>query len=652
MVSSPIRLLILALLGLMVMGTFHGPGFAAVTAVASPNTQALELSQDSRLLVPWQHVEYFVANKSISNHQVLWGLDQSQWQSLPSKIINLGSNPGPVWIRFSVTNQSGEPLERLLELRWVHLSEVDYYLVREPTPDNPAEKMEHYPAGLKRPVSSYYRDSPSYLFPLQLAANETAEIYIRAKTSFRAFLPLFLWEPKAFEKAQKTKSIVYCLAFGVLAAMVVYNLCLYLFTRDRLFLLYSFYGINIVFFELAQSGIGNYLVWGHSDWMRQNGYSVSIYSSFLAGTLFFRDSVGLVQERGWPLKVNNVLVVFWSFGLAVELLGLHILREVAGALAAAAVIAIWVSALALSLRGNVAARYFALAWTFMTIFTCINILMMEGVMPYSNTSYYGQLFGFVCEMLLLSFALAHRVNLMRQKMEHAQQRALALQRAVTLEREKRIDAQDQLLQLQKASTAALELEVEERTQALQVTMEDLQRVNQTLSTLSITDSLTGIHNRHFFDQILVNELARSLSSGCPLSLILVDVDHFKRFNDRYGHLAGDDCLKLVARTLRNSVGRDSDCVARFGGEEFVILLPQTSELQAYGLAEKIRMDIANLVLTVQGERVRISASLGVAGRVATDTDSEKSLIAAADKALYDAKSNGRNRCVSAQLAVS
>ena len=282
----------------------------------------------------------------------------------------------------------------------------------------------------------------------------------------------------------------------------------------------------------------------------------------------------------------------------------------------------------------------------------MNILMMEGVMPYSNTSYYGQLFGFVCEMLLLSFALAHRVNLMRQKMEHAQQRALALQRAVTLEREKKIDAQDQLLQLQKASTAALELEVEERTQALQVTMEDLQRVNQTLSTLSITDSLTGIHNRHFFDQILVNELARSLSSGCPLSLILVDVDHFKRFNDRYGHLAGDDCLKLVARTLRNSVGRDSDCVARFGGEEFVILLPQTSELQAYGLAEKIRMDIANLVLTVQGERVRISASLGVAGRVATDTDSEKSLIAAADKALYDAKSSGRNRCVSAQLAVS
>ena len=618
--------------------------------VAQQLLQSIELSQAKHIMLPANAARYFVASEAVDEQEIETGLSQRPWQKLPTDIIHLGTSDKPVWIRFRVSNNSNEPLDRLLELRWAHLSEIDYYLLKKITGTEQPFEVKSVKSGLKRPKSAYHRDSSSYLFPIDLGPQQSAEVFMRVSTSFRLTLPLFIWDENTFEQAQKSKSIIYCLAFGVLLSMIIYNLSLYLFTRDRLFLLYSFYVSATVIFELAQSGFGNYLVWGHSDWMRQNGYSISIYLGFLAATLFYRESVGLKSERGWHLTASNILVGFWTFGLFTELLGFHFLRVLASAFTLIACMTVLVSAVQLALRGNIAARYFALAWLCMIVFTFFSILMIEGTLPHSDTSYYGQLMGFVCEMLLLSFALAHRINIMRTKMEKAQQKALSLQLAASTEREQKIKAQEQLLKLQKESTTQLEQEVKERTKALEITMENLQQVNVSLSTLSNTDPLTGVSNRHCFDQTLAKELERSLSTQRPLSLIVVDVDHFKRFNDCYGHLIGDECLKLVANALLRSVGRKNDCVARYGGEEFAIIMPETSEQQAYKVAEKIRLAIADITLLAKGERASISASLGVAGKVVAQGDSEKSLVSAADQALYEAKNGGRNRSVSACLA--
>jgi diguanylate cyclase (GGDEF)-like protein/PAS domain S-box-containing protein len=162
---------------------------------------------------------------------------------------------------------------------------------------------------------------------------------------------------------------------------------------------------------------------------------------------------------------------------------------------------------------------------------------------------------------------------------------------------------------------------------------------------SLTDSMTGLFNRRFFDKALRTEFSRHQRLGSHLSLIILDVDHFKKYNDHYGHIAGDDCLRQIALALKTVVERAPDIVARYGGEEFVVILPDTHHRGAAVLAERIREAVLRLALPhVQSETATcVTISLGVASAADHLLTDEAELVALADQALYLAKTNGRNR---------
>jgi diguanylate cyclase (GGDEF)-like protein len=166
-----------------------------------------------------------------------------------------------------------------------------------------------------------------------------------------------------------------------------------------------------------------------------------------------------------------------------------------------------------------------------------------------------------------------------------------------------------------------------------------------LQRLATKDGLTGIANRRCFDEALAAEWHRAQRDQTSLSLILIDVDHFKRYNDTYGHQKGDDCLKSVARAMEEKIFRPADLVARYGGEEFVILMPNTDVTGARLVAERIVQHVYALAIPHEasdlGETVSISA--GVAASVPTPNLGADRLLAAADAALYAAKHAGRNR---------
>lgn len=188
-------------------------------------------------------------------------------------------------------------------------------------------------------------------------------------------------------------------------------------------------------------------------------------------------------------------------------------------------------------------------------------------------------------------------------------------------------------------TTDLDRRVEERTEALT-------RANRQLEELSATDGLTTLTNRRHFDKILSKEWLRARRNNQPLTLLMLDVDHFKRFNDTHGHLAGDECLRQIAQILKSRTLRGSDTAARFGGEEFAVITSANSK-EGIALAEIIRRDVEGMILPFEPRRAgMVSISIGVATIIPSDLRNPVDLVALADEALYRAKQAGRNCVIS------
>lgn len=198
----------------------------------------------------------------------------------------------------------------------------------------------------------------------------------------------------------------------------------------------------------------------------------------------------------------------------------------------------------------------------------------------------------------------------------------------------------------KALNETLEQRVQERTA-------QLQEVNRQLAEMSHTDGLTEIANRRRFDEVLANEWSRAERTGQPLAIALLDVDWFKKYNDHYGHVAGDECLRLVARVLTACVKRAGELVARIGGEEFAIVVPAAGEGGAKQIAQTICESVqAHAIPHQLSDFGRVTVSIGIVSMIPVQGASPSTLLELADQALYRAKSQGRNRVVEHPITVS
>ncbi len=191
----------------------------------------------------------------------------------------------------------------------------------------------------------------------------------------------------------------------------------------------------------------------------------------------------------------------------------------------------------------------------------------------------------------------------------------------------------------------LQQQRDEAINRLELLKLELEERNVELARLSTVDGLTGIANRRCFDTTLEREWRRAIRDKSELSLILTDIDFFKRYNDAYGHPAGDECLRQVARCLAESLRRPSDLAARYGGEEFALLLPATGPAGATMLAEAVRDRVAALGLEhkTSDAAPHVTLSLGIASYGPKQGEQQEELVSRADRALYSAKRRGRNR---------
>jgi len=192
----------------------------------------------------------------------------------------------------------------------------------------------------------------------------------------------------------------------------------------------------------------------------------------------------------------------------------------------------------------------------------------------------------------------------------------------------------------------MENKLNNKIRELKKSQKELKKANEKLKNLSTRDQLTGLYNRREFERIITKEWRHAIRELEPISLIMIDIDNFKPYNDNYGHLAGDNCLQEISRCMDGSLKRPRDFIARFGGEEFVVILPDTDGKGALHTAERIRKDVFDLQIPHKYSNVEeyITISLGIASTGEADLFLFEELLDKADQALYKAKETGKNKC--------
>lgn len=198
-------------------------------------------------------------------------------------------------------------------------------------------------------------------------------------------------------------------------------------------------------------------------------------------------------------------------------------------------------------------------------------------------------------------------------------------------------------QEQQDSQDMLEERVQGRTLELNIALQELEQANEALEKQNTLDELTGLFNRRFYEQKIMAEYRRSKRNLMPLSLIMIDIDHFKNVNDTYGHLAGDHCLMWLSQQIKLCLRRGSDMGFRYGGEEFCLILPDTDSEGAFKLSEILRKNIEKRTFSYQETIIKLTISCGVSTYQQENDVLPEQLFIAADTALYQAKNNGRNQ---------
>ncbi len=549
----------------------------------------------------------------------------SKWSRYPNQVVNFKTSDKPVWLRFDVHNSIENSSEWLLKIRFPHLDHIEVIVY------HPEDKRWDGPliGGLAVPMQLRPITHRNFLFPLSLEPGKRSTIYIRAISKTKLILPMIMWKKEYFVQSDAHHIMILGLYFGIMGVMLVYNISLFAFIRDRSYFFYSLYIFTVLFYTLMSTGIGPLYIWDRSYWLKSHSYGIFSSFSFLAGSLFIRNFLSLKSYGGWVYHCNTIINILWfSFGV-MFLFSLHpLLIQLEDLLGLIATSVGLVTGIYLWKKGNVSARYFTIGWGFLIMGTYLLLFGLMGIVEFSTITSYSQMTGFIVELVLLSFALADRVNRERRAREEAQQMALRVTRRISRELEKR---------------------VHERTVDLKKAMLRLKKVNQELSQLNITDPLTKVYNRRHFNEVLINEVKRANRTRQPLAVIMVDIDHFKSINDTHGHPVGDKCLYLVARALKQQMARSVDMVARYGGEEFVLVLTATPKEKAVLLAEKVRFAVEKLAVINKGEPIKLRVSLGVAAWIPERDEPYEKLIKAADEALYKAKKNGRNQVVASTL---
>lgn len=591
-------------------------------------------------------IQYFKDTDNRIPHWELWNAEkqnQIPWLHDKRDQINFGLNTSPYWFKVRLLNENFSNREWLLELAAPLIDNVDVYLFNQH-----GRVTQYYYSGDQVSAEQKTIPHPNFVFQIDLPPMEERILYVHVKSEGAIQIPFNLWTWEKFNQRTLNFFILQGIFIGFITIMLLFNLSLFISKKEPIYLFYSGYILFISLFNLGRLGISYQFFWPSSP---TTNYLINIVSPFVAiGCLFYFIAHFFDFKKSNPAfnQITRIMGnIYFLAGLFSVFLSYNLSIIVLSLMATTASIYLMVISTRMLTHQHPYARFFAVAWYSFLIGACLLAMNKLGLIERSILTEYGLQIGIGIEILCFSLALADRMAEIKEKMITAKNQSVSMAIKISQEKEKTFDLQKQFLQQSIEQNHKLEQKVQQRTQELNYALEELSEANSRLKQASITDGLTGLHNRYYFDEKWQTEYKRAHRDRSCLSLMLLDIDHFKSINDQYGHPAGDKCLKEVTRVLVNTASREIDAISRYGGEEFAIILPNTSKEGAKQVAEIIRMDIEKLTVIWEDKAISMTISIGISSQVPKDADylSREAMLKRADQALYEAKRGGRNRVV-------
>ena len=407
-------------------------------------------------------------------------------------------------------------------------------------------------------------------------------VLIRTETPDPMLLPIYLEDIKKAEAAETFENYSYGFIYGAMFALLAYNLMIFFSLKNTRYLYYSLYITAFLAVNIAYTGHGFMWLWSDSPYWQVWSNPVLMMMFSLAGLLF---ATHFLDTKEALPKLHRVVVLIGAGFLFAELLAIAMGSQVSALLLSFSLVFVFSGLMVLLgavafFKGNQSAKYFLIGSITHVTASSITAMAVWGLMPYSTLAYRAVEFGMMADAILLAMALADKFRIVQEEKLRAE-------------------------------------------------------------TLSKLDPLTSINNRRAFYEFVNPAWDVGLRKGRAMSAILLDVDRFKGINDRFGHAQGDEVLVRIAGVLSAEI-RSGDILARWGGEEFVIFLPETPCDTSLAIAERLREKIAAMPLPDPLQNLVLTVSLGVAENDQGNKSLDE-LISAADKYLYQAKDDGRNR---------
>ncbi len=503
--------------------------------------------------------------------------------------IALGRSDSAFWLRFKLKAPAHDKdaERRLLEVGNPGIRFVDLYV-----PVSSGEGSAGYTvyrSGLRRgsPRNDIISRTPVLELPTDWDADRF--FYLRVKGSTALNFSLSVWSHRAFIKASTLDAYAFGALYGLLIGMMLFNLALFFYLGDRAYLYYVLYMFSILWCETILYGQFRIFFDVPAEGSRMMFFA-ACGTAWVFSAAFSR---GFLNTRVHAPFFDRMIVGIMACGLLVPVFGaagLHSLGHRANELLGIVALPVCIGASVSAWRRRFyPAGYFLAAWLILVF--GIFLYAASGIfLPRSPFTVYTLAIGSGLEAILLSLALADRIRVMKKERER------------------------------------------------------FRKNERRLKVLAETDGLTGLYNKRFMLDTLDREWDEARENETPLSLVIMDVDNFKHFNDTHGHPEGDKVLKELAGVLKSHV-RDKDSPCRFGGEEFVLILPLTGAVEASGVAERIRSCFEEIVFQPgPSTRVRVTVSMGLAEL--KSGEAVAGLVKRADEALYRAKHEGKNRVVS------